>query len=196
MSLIGAVTEERAENGRGAVKVGDPLKQGRNPDAAARGPTMDVVESGLPRDQDGREHIGGVFGHRDDAGLYGVFSANALNAPGCSEAAQGVVVVGRHGVANGEVVAVELAGEKFLSLVLVQFQIAAAGRLNVQAVEHGVSRRMESIGVVAHVEGGQMEAERPGAVDQRLDHLLGAGIGAVVAQAVGDVLQVIHEVPS
>ena len=119
---------------------------------------------------------------------------DALDPASGTETAQRIVVVRRHRVTLGEVITVELAGQELLTLVLVQLQIAAARRLDVQTCEDGISRGVESIGMIANVERREMESECPGPINQWLHDGLSPGIGAVQPETLGDRFEVVDEI--
>ena len=89
--------------------------------------------------------------------------------------------------------ALQLAPEQRHSIIFGEIAKAPAAGQRLGRCEEVIDRGQEAVAVLAHVEGGEVEAEDPHAVDQRLHQEVGAGAGAVAAQAGVDLLQVLQE---
>ena len=188
VATVGVVVEESAQHVGGAFEVAHALEERGDSQASPRSAGFEIVEPGLAREQQRREHVGGMRRHRHDAGLHRLAAEQVGDPPGGLEAAHRFV--GGEPRAGREPVAVQLAGEHRLAFIEREIEVIATVGRDVEFT-HDLGRRVvEAARVVAQVERREVEAERVRAVEQRLHGDLRAGHGGVAAQAFDHRLEV------
>ena len=178
------------------LELGDGLEERREPDPrhGRRVGTAGVDETGLPGEHDDGVEVVDVVGHRDDVGLDGVAAVGVQSHPDRVEHVEDRRRLGGQVVADGadqRAAAGHLPGEVGGAGGTVEIGV---GLLQLaDPVDEDRERRVVALAVLADVEGGQAEADRPRRADQPQDGAVGAEPVTIGQHRVADQVQVGEE---